>query len=81
MKKARLILAAVLVMAIAGGVVAAKAKRGAALFCATTYGTTILPYYTLPNYTITTLTARYYLDCTASPLSTITKPTYVTFQP
>jgi hypothetical protein len=67
MKKARLLLAGIAMFAIAGGAIAAKSKRGEALFCSTTAGVTgtLKTNYTLTN------TGTLYSYCTILPNATV----------
>ncbi|GAA3928800.1 hypothetical protein GCM10022209_23130 [Chitinophaga oryziterrae] len=74
MKRAKFMLAAIAVLAIAGGVYASKANRGSFLYCSTTTNTTgtLLTNWTTTNVPgITTY-------CTLAPDELITKSTLIT---
>lgn len=75
MKKAKIVLAMVGVLAIAGGALAFKAQRGAQIFCSTT---TTTQGTATDDLTITTTLPGVLSYCTADENSPITTRTLVT---
>lgn len=74
MKRAKLMLAAIAVLAIVGGVYASKAKRNFDVYCSLT--TTTAATSTVTSYVVST--TGIYTYCTQEFLAPITKKTYVT---